>query len=113
MDMSLKKLDPQRYSTLAHPGDAFAYDIYSQVGLLIRERTGELLGSLEPKAVVAVGESQSALFLTTYVNAVDPVAKVYDGFLVHSRFGPAAPLDGSSMFDELATEVGQAVPFAR
>lgn len=34
------------------------------------------------------------------------VAEAYDGFLVHSRFGPAAPLDGSSMFDEVATEVG-------
>ena len=111
MDMPLKTLDPQRYSTLSHPGDAFAYDIYSQVGLLIREHAGEVLGSLAPEAIVAVGESQSALFLTTYVNAVDPVAKVYDGFLVHSRFGPAAPLDGSSMFDELATEVGQPVPF--
>ena len=34
------------------------------------------------------------MFLTTYVNAVDPLARGYDGFLVHSRFGPAAPLDG-------------------
>ena len=41
------------------------------------------------------------MFLTTYINAVDPLARVYDGFLVHSRFGPAAPLDGSSIFDEL------------
>jgi hypothetical protein len=44
-----------------------------------------------------MGESQSALYLTTYVNEVDPVAEVYDGFLVHSRFGPSAPLDGSSI----------------
>ncbi|WP_255309500.1 alpha/beta hydrolase domain-containing protein, partial [Mycobacterium malmoense] len=49
---------------------------------------------------VALGESQSAMFLTTYVNAVDPLAGAYDGFFVHSRFGPAAPLDGSSIFDE-------------
>ena len=63
---------PQRYSTLRHPGDAYAYDIFSQVGRLVRERADELLGALRPKAVVAVGESQSALFLTTYVNVVDP-----------------------------------------
>jgi Alpha/beta hydrolase domain len=112
MDMSLKTLDPQRYSVLSHPGDGFAYDIYSQVGRLIQERAGEVLGSLRPEAVVAVGESQSAMFMTTYVNEVDPVAKVYDGFLVHSRFGPAAPLDGSSMFDELATDVREPAPFA-
>ena len=37
------------------------------------------------------------MFLTTYVNAMDPLAKVYDGFLVHSRFGTAAPLDGASL----------------
>ena len=37
------------------------------------------------------------MFLTTYINAVDPLAAVYDGFLVHSRFGPAAPLDGASI----------------
>jgi hypothetical protein len=41
------------------------------------------------------------MFLTTYVNAVDPLARVYDGFLVHSRFGPAAPLNGDSVFEEL------------
>jgi hypothetical protein len=39
------------------------------------------------------------MFLTTYLNAVDPIAQVYDGFLVHSRFAGAAPLDGSSIFE--------------
>jgi len=31
---------------------------------------------------------------------VDAVAEVFDGFLVHSRFGPAAPLTGGSALDE-------------
>ena len=39
-DMSLKAQDPERYSRLHHPGDTFSYDIYSQVGRLIRERSG-------------------------------------------------------------------------
>jgi hypothetical protein len=86
-DFSLKVINPQRYSPLSHPGDAFCFDIYSQVGRLIRDM-------LRPEFVLAVGESQSAMFLTTYINDVDPLARVYDGFLVHSRFGPAAPLDG-------------------
>jgi hypothetical protein len=47
--------------------------------------------------VIAVGETQSAVFLTTYVNAVDPLAKVYDGFLIHSRFGNAASLENAAM----------------
>jgi DNA-binding Lrp family transcriptional regulator len=42
-----------------------------------------------------LGESQSAVFLTTYVNAVDPLAKVYDGFLIHSRFGRSASLESA------------------
>jgi hypothetical protein len=53
------------------------------------------------------------MFLTTYINAVDPVAEVYDGFLVHSRFGPAAPLDGSSLITALESpgELLEAVRF--
>ena len=47
--------------------------------------------------VAAIGESQSAAFLTTYVNAVDPLARVYDGFFVHSRFGSSASLEGTPM----------------
>ena len=100
VDMSLKTTNPQRYSRLKHPGDAFAYDIFSQAGRLLRdaERNG-ILGALNPKYVLAVGESQSAMFLTTYVNAIDPLAQVYDGFLIHSRFASVGPLDGSSMFE--------------
>lgn len=108
LDMSLKNQDPARYSALHHPGDAYAYDIFSQAGRLIGE---EVLRGLRAEHVVALGESQSALFLTTYINAVDPLAEVYDGFLVHSRFGPAAPLDGGSIFDALETNTTQGVAF--
>jgi hypothetical protein len=112
IDMSLKAQDPARYGALHHPGDAYSYDIFSQAGRVIRDwqRNG-VLGELRPEHVVALGESQSALFLTTYVNAIDPLAGVYDGFLVHSRFGPAAPLDGGSIFDVLEINSAQAVPF--
>ena len=61
LDMSLKKQDPERYSDLSHPGDAFAYDIFSQVGRLIREATDDVLGRLEPGTLcgdrgIAVGD---------------------------------------------------------
>ncbi|HET7667279.1 MAG TPA: alpha/beta hydrolase domain-containing protein, partial [Mycobacterium sp.] len=36
-NMSLKAQDPERYSRLHHPGDAFAYDIYTQVSRLVRD----------------------------------------------------------------------------
>ncbi|HME46986.1 MAG TPA: alpha/beta hydrolase domain-containing protein [Mycobacterium sp.] len=111
-DMSLKTQDPVRYASLRHPGDAFSYDMFSRIGGLIRDaQHSGVLGSLTPKHVVAVGESQSAFFLTTYVNAIDPLAGVYDGFLIHSRFAPAAPLDGSSIFGADRPAMPQAVRF--
>jgi hypothetical protein len=107
IDMSLKSQDPERYASLNHPGDAFAFDIFSQIGGLVRSAGGGILGELCPQHVVAIGESQSAMFLTTYINAVDPLARVYDGFLVHSRFGPAAHFDGSSLITELESSGAQ------
>jgi hypothetical protein len=104
--MPLKKADPQRYAQLNHPGDAFAYDIYTQAGRAVRQaRDTGLLGPLRPKHVVATGESQSAGFLTTYVDAIEPVAKAFDGFLIHSRFGSGAPLEGNYMPSAAATAV--------
>jgi hypothetical protein len=95
---ALKKSDPARYGTLSHPGDAFSFDIYSQAGAALKAaKGGGALGPLVPRQVLSIGESQSAAFLTTYVNAVDPLARVYDGFLVHSRFGSSAPLSGAGM----------------
>ncbi|MEV0355691.1 alpha/beta hydrolase domain-containing protein [Nocardia sp. NPDC050697] len=98
-DLSLKTVAPERYAPLSHPGDAFGFDIFTQIGTVVRHRGAELLGALRPERILAVGESQSAMFLTTYINAVAPLAPVYDGFFVHSRFGPAAPLDGRSLLD--------------
>lgn len=89
----LKAVDPARYGALAHPGDAFAYSIASRVarGLAAAEDGGPL-DELTVERVLAVGESQSAYLLTTYVNGVQPLTRAFDGFLVHSRGGIAAPL---------------------
>jgi hypothetical protein len=90
---ALKKANPARYGGLSHPGDAYAFDIYSQAGRVVRD--GNVLGPLKARRLLALGESQSAIFMTTYVNAIDPIAKVYDGFFVHSRFGGAPGVDAS------------------
>lgn len=93
--LPIKKADPQRYAQLNHPGDAFAYDIFTQAARAIRRsRDSHLLGPLVPKHVIATGESQSAGYLTTYVDAIEPLAKAFDGFLIHSRFGSGAPITG-------------------
>lgn len=111
-DMSLKKVNPARYGGLHHPGDAFSYDIFSQAGRIVREASADgVLGPLAPKRVIAAGGSQSASYLTTYINAVDPAAKVYDGFFVHSRFGTAARLDGASTVVSPRSSLPQNVRF--
>lgn len=91
LDLHLKAVDPVRYGPLLHPGDSFSYDLFSQAGLAVRGLP-ELLGPLRPRRLIAIGESQSAFRLVTYVDAIHPLARVYDGFLVHSRGGGAAPL---------------------
>jgi len=42
--------------------------------------------------MLATGRSQSAFRLVTYINAVHPLAHLFDGFLVHSRGSSPAPL---------------------
>jgi hypothetical protein len=87
-----KALDPVRYKALSHPGDSYSYDIFSQAGQAVWDSAAKILGGLRPRRVLAEGESQSAFRLTTYVDAVQPLVHVYDGFLVHSRGGGSAPL---------------------
>ena len=95
MGTPLTKASPKRYGGLSHPGDAFAFDIFSQAGKALKARGSRgLLGPLKPTRVIAIGESQSAMFLSTYVDAVDPVARAFDGYLVHSRFGSGAAMNG-------------------
>jgi hypothetical protein len=92
--MPLKTMDLERYGSLVHPGDAFAFDIYSEVGRALRTPGAGPLGRLEARRLIAIGESQSAGFLVTYVNAVDPLERCFDAFLIHGRPGAAAGLDG-------------------
>jgi hypothetical protein len=92
--MPLKQANAARYGALVHPGDAFAFDIYTEVGRALRTPGSGPLGPLEPRQLIAIGESQSAGFLVTYVNAVDPIERCFDAFLIHGRPGTAASLDG-------------------
>jgi hypothetical protein len=100
----LKKADPERYAGLSHPGDARSFDIFTQAGRALLETPGLLPAGPDGQAprLLAAGQSQSAAFLVTYINAIDPVARVFDGFLVHGRGGTGASLDRgfvvSSMF---------------
>lgn len=94
--------DPDRYGTLSHPGDLFSYDIFTQAGAAIRGDTEGVdpFGDFDVQRLIAMGESQSAGRLTTYINAVHPVVGLYDGFLIHSRGSSAAPLGDPGAPDE-------------
>ncbi|MCX7621231.1 MAG: alpha/beta hydrolase domain-containing protein [Acidimicrobiales bacterium] len=82
----LKQWDPERYASLSHPGDDFSYDIFSQAAIALVRRDGsDPLAGLEPRSLIAAGESQSAARMVTYANAIQPLAKIFDGFLIHSR----------------------------
>ena len=96
--LGLQAWDPVRYGDLVHPGDAFSYDIFSQVGAALRAPGAvDPLDGLGVDRLLATGESQGAFRLLTYTNAVQPVAEVYDGILIHSRNGSGAPLTGETM----------------
>ncbi len=102
----LRALDPVRYGDLRHPGDAYSYDIYTQVGRALRAPTGvNPLGPLKLRHLLAIGESQSAFALTTYVDGVQPLTREFDGFFIHSRGGAAAPLGAPGVGIDIATTI--------
>ena len=84
--------DSARYASISHPGDSWSYDIYSQAGQAILHGNPAPLGALTPlvRTLLADGESQSAFRMFTYYNAIQPQARIYQGFLIHSTgFGAA------------------------
>lgn len=90
-----------RYAALHHPGDAFCYGIFTEVVAALRG--ADPMKDLDVDRVLAIGESQSAYALTSYVNGVHPLSPTFDGFLVHSRGGAAMPLGEPGAAVDIAT----------
>lgn len=87
-----------RYASGSIPDDDISYDIFSQTAQALRSQPSLLLGNLKPTKIIASGHSQSAMRLTTYVNAIQPLDNAYDGVLIHGRAGPGARIgEGSSV----------------
>jgi hypothetical protein len=93
----LVESEPSRYGTLHHPGDQYSLDMFAQIGRALRTPRGPVLGGLRPKHIVATGESQSAFYLTTFADAIQPVTQAFDGIFIHSRGGSGASLSGSAI----------------
>ncbi len=98
----LRSWDPDRYGSLHHPGDRYSYGIFTAAARAVGpQRSGDAdpLGGLAVERVVALGASQSAARLATYINAVQPVTGAFDGFLVLIHFGNGAAIDDDTVFD--------------
>ncbi len=82
---ALKMDDPERYGSLAHPGDDYSYDIFTQAALVLGpSRSGDTdpLPGFDIRHLIATGGSQSAARLMCYINAVQPLDAAYDAFLL-------------------------------
>lgn len=109
---SLAAKYPERYGALRHPGDGYSYDLFGAVGAALADPTaeGNPLAGLTVRRLIAAGESQSAMALTTYANYFANQHGVFDGILIHSRPLGALPLgDADTPADITAAYRGQPV----
>lgn len=76
---------------------ALAWDLASQVGaLLSREEVSSPLTGYDVRSMFLTGQSQMAGYATTYINAIHPRHRVFDGFLVAYRGTRATNLQFAS-----------------
>ena len=99
---ALKKFDPVRYADInwkvdGANEDGLSYDMLSQLATKLRQTgAGGILGGLQPQYVYLTGESQSGMYMNTYLTAFSnklekagPGGKpLFDGYL--GGVGPAA-----------------------
>lgn len=89
--LTLARWDPERYGLLSVPSSDLSYDILSQVGRALgpqRPTDGvDPLAGLKVRKLIAVGDTVAGHRLAIYINAVQPTARVFDGFILKD-FGP-------------------------
>jgi hypothetical protein len=105
--------DPERYGELHHPGDQGAYELFTQAARAVgphRKDAVDPLGGLAVERVVATGASQSAMRLACYLNAVHPLDRVVDGFLLSVWEGRAPRPEEGSVAMGVRTRLRDDVP---
>ena len=85
----LELWDPVRYGDLLVAGDDLSYGIFTAAARAVR--TGEVSAGRAADVVIAAGASQSANRLVTYIDAVQPIERALDAFLLHGRVGTSGP----------------------
>lgn len=89
--LALRAWDPERYAVISHPGDEYAYDMFSQAIQALRHRPRpdpDPLRGLTVRNVIAMGISQSASRLHTYLDEVQSDHDLVDGFIPESIGAP-------------------------
>ncbi len=93
LPQSQRNPNPPLFITPSNPADedGLVWDIISQTGALLKSRTpGNPFKGYKVDKVYAIGHSQSAMILTTYINAIQQNAvlsngkPVFDGFLLYT-----------------------------
>ena len=107
--MGLVRSDPERYGSIVHPGEEYSFDIFTTGAQAVLDPAGPApLGALRPAKIIAAGFSQSASYLTAYLDAVHPVAGVFDGFLVHGPLATAPGVDAiGSLMPRIRTDLAE------
>lgn len=111
----LTQWDPARYGTLTVPDSGLSYDILSQAGRAVGPRRDKSavdpMGGLPVRNVIAVGNSIAGARIAHYVNAVQPFAKVFDGFYIQDlEIGRISPSAGVKLPERSWVRTDTAVP---
>jgi len=95
--LGLRAWDIQRYGSLAHPGDSYSYDVFTQAGRAVgpnRDSAGvDPMGGLNVRNLVATGASQSGARILAYINAIAPKERVFDALMPLIIGGMASGFD--------------------
>jgi hypothetical protein len=102
----LQKWDPLRYGTLAHPGDDYSYDVFSQAVAAVRDPAGIIdpMDGLEVERAIGYGQSQSSGRLNNYLVQAQNDAEVLDGMITQAGGDNKSFLDLQIPFIQFDTE---------
>ena len=106
----LKQWNPTRYGSLdltnggTVTDDSQPFDIYSQIAQMLRNPRGiDPFEGMKVTRVYAGGASQGGRYLIRYYNSVQPITRLYDGFLI-GLSGGAPRLDHPTKLLKVYTE---------
>jgi hypothetical protein len=87
LSVDADNVDPQGGGTVDATNDPLSWDVMAQVSAALKANAGPLqpMPGLHVRRVLALGESQSGVRLTTYYNAIHPLHRFFDGFVFLDR----------------------------